>query len=35
MMERKEYFCLISEQLKDKKYLREKGYLTFDLEDFS
>jgi AAA+ ATPase superfamily predicted ATPase len=31
---RKEYFCLIGKRLKDKKDLREKGYLVFDLEDF-
>jgi len=32
---RKEYFCLIGKRLKDKKDLREKNYLVFDLEDFS
>ena len=32
---RKEYFCLIGKRLKDKKDLREKDYLVFDLEDFS
>jgi AAA+ ATPase superfamily predicted ATPase len=32
---RKEYFCLICKMLKDKKDLQEKGYLVFDLEDFS
>jgi AAA+ ATPase superfamily predicted ATPase len=31
---RKEYFCLIGKRIKDKKYLQEKGYLVFDLDDF-
>jgi AAA+ ATPase superfamily predicted ATPase len=31
---RKEYFCLIGKRIKDKKYLRKKGYLVFDLDDF-
>jgi AAA+ ATPase superfamily predicted ATPase len=31
---RKEYFCLIAKEIKDKKDLQEKGYLVFDLKDF-
>ena len=32
---RKEYFCLIGKKIESKRDLREKGYLVFDLEDFS
>jgi AAA+ ATPase superfamily predicted ATPase len=31
---RKEYFCLIAKEIKDKKDFQEKGYLVFDLKDF-
>jgi AAA+ ATPase superfamily predicted ATPase len=31
---RNEYFCLIAKRIKNKKRLKKRGYLVFDLEDF-
>ncbi|MEK6858268.1 MAG: ATP-binding protein [Nanoarchaeota archaeon] len=31
---KKEYFCIVAKEIKDKKKLRKEGFLAFDLEDF-